>query len=146
MGTAADTAVYYVYLVATEGSYADTAGFYIYDYDSYICGNIDHLGGINVIDLNWLVGYLFKAGPPPVTLMAGDLNCSTAVSVSDLTYLVNFLFKGGPSLCSNCPLARSNRGSIGRLRVHRGLLLCLRVRNSSRQIRMERESSTQSRA
>lgn len=102
-GTAADTGLYYVYEVVHDGPYADTTGFYLYHFDSYICGNMDHSGGIIVSDLNWLVSYLFRGGPQPVTMDAGNVDCKAGIGVADLTYIVNFLFKGGTAPCALCP-------------------------------------------
>ncbi|MFH2048708.1 MAG: hypothetical protein ABIJ12_04605 [bacterium] len=102
-GTEADTATYYVYYVIQEGQFSDTVRFYIYHYNSFICGNTDHTGDINVGDLVWLVDYLFKGGLPPVTPEAGDVDCEPGILVSDLVYLVNYLFKGGNAPCEACP-------------------------------------------
>jgi len=57
---------------------------------------------IDVVDVYYLINYLFKGGPPPVPAQEmGDANCDKKVSVSDIAYLINYLFKGGqpPSLC-----------------------------------------------
>ena len=52
---------------------------------------------VNVTDVIYLVNYLFKGGPPPVTgMFAGDANCDDKTNVTDVIYLVNYLFKGGP--------------------------------------------------
>jgi len=102
-GTPADTGVYYVSIVVSELNQADTMGVYIYDFDSYICGDINHYSGINVSDLTWLTAYLFQGGLPPVTLEAGNVDCQPGVNVSDLTYLVGFLFQGGAAPCASCP-------------------------------------------
>lgn len=58
-------------------------------------GNADNIDNINVADLVYLVNYLFKGGPFPVTIQSGDANSDLIVLVSDLTYLVEYLFKGG---------------------------------------------------
>lgn len=100
-GTSADTAVYYVYIVMNEGDLADTSGFYIYHFESYICGDMNHLSGINISDLTWMVDYLFKGGLEPITYLAGDVDCSGDINISDLTYFVNYLFKSGPEPCES---------------------------------------------
>ncbi len=102
-GSAADTGLYYVYEVVHDGPYADTTGFFLYHFDSYTCGDMDHSGGIVVSDLNWLVSYLFRSGPHPVAMEAGNVDCKAGIGVADLTYIVNFLFKGGPAPCFSCP-------------------------------------------
>ncbi|MFH1335247.1 MAG: dockerin type I domain-containing protein [Candidatus Zixiibacteriota bacterium] len=44
----------------------------------------------------FLINYLFKGGPTPIPLLAGDCNCDGNVDVGDVVYLINYLFKGGP--------------------------------------------------
>jgi len=43
----------------------------------------------------WTASYLYKNGPAPEPLAAGDTNSDTIVDISDVVYLVNYLFKGG---------------------------------------------------
>jgi hypothetical protein len=55
---------------------------------------------VTVSDVVYLINYLFKSGPPPLTCRSsGDVNCDGKVTVSDAIYLINYLFKGGPSPC-----------------------------------------------
>ncbi len=60
-------------------------------------GDVDHSGAINVVDLAYLVDYLFFDGPPPPCPEEGDVDGSGAINVADLTYLVEYLFFEGPA-------------------------------------------------
>jgi hypothetical protein len=51
--------------------------------------------GPNIVDISYLVGYLFLGGPLPPDFGAGDADGSGRISVLDITYLVKYLFKGG---------------------------------------------------
>ena len=102
-GAAADTGVYCVNVTVEEGIFADTTSYCIYHFDTYICGNINHRGSIDISDLVWLVDFMFKEGVPPVTYLAGDLDCNGVVEITDLVYLVNYMFKEGPEPCAGCP-------------------------------------------
>jgi hypothetical protein len=102
-GEQADTGIYHIFPVITEGEFVDTTEYYIYHYESYTCGDIDHSGSINVADLTWLVDFLFNGGSPPVTYEAGDIDCHEGINVVDITYLVDFFFFGGPPPCDGCP-------------------------------------------
>jgi hypothetical protein len=51
---------------------------------------------INLLDLLYLVNYVFRSGPFPVTVQAGDNNRDFSVDVIDLNYIVNYVFRGGP--------------------------------------------------
>jgi hypothetical protein len=60
-------------------------------------------GGINgdcridVGDIIFLIGYLYRDGHPPDPLERGDANCDGVVDIGDVIYLINYLFKGGPA-------------------------------------------------
>ena len=67
-----------------------------------ICGDINNDGfGPNVVDLTYLVSYLFAGGPPPPNLVLANVNGIPSVNVVDLTYFVQYLFSfGAPLLCN----------------------------------------------
>jgi hypothetical protein len=61
------------------------------------CGDIDASGGNpNVVDLTYLVNYLFKGGPPPPLPDKANVNGIGGINVADVTYLVDYLFRSGP--------------------------------------------------
>lgn len=66
-----------------------------------LIGDCNSSGTLNVLDLNFLVAYLFSGGPAPNPLALGDLNCSGGINVLDLNRFVAFIF-GGASAPS-CP-------------------------------------------
>ncbi|MFH0930987.1 MAG: FG-GAP-like repeat-containing protein [Candidatus Zixiibacteriota bacterium] len=53
-------------------------------------------GTLTVSDVVYLINYLFRGGPAPDPMEAGDANCDGKVTVSDAVYLINYLFRGGP--------------------------------------------------
>lgn len=54
-------------------------------------------GVINIGDVMWMVNYLYRSGPPPVSFEAGDANCDDDHGLLDVVFLINYLYKGGPS-------------------------------------------------
>ena len=59
---------------------------------------------VNIGDVTYLINYLFKGGPPPEPLVAGDVNCDGTIhepkiDLGDLVYLINYLYKMGPAPC-----------------------------------------------
>ena len=58
--------------------------------------NGDILDKANVVDLTYLVQYLFQGGPPPPCKEEADINGNGSTNVVDITYLVAYLFQGGP--------------------------------------------------
>jgi hypothetical protein len=67
----------------------------------YIVGDVNYSGTINVVDLTYLVAYLFQGGEAPNPLESGDCNCNSSINIVDLTFLVQYLFGGGPA--PSCP-------------------------------------------
>ncbi|MFH1336888.1 MAG: dockerin type I domain-containing protein [Candidatus Zixiibacteriota bacterium] len=51
---------------------------------------------INISDVMYMMNYLFRHGPPPVTFEAGDANCDNDHGILDVVFLINYLFKTGP--------------------------------------------------
>ncbi|MBD3333584.1 M28 family peptidase [candidate division GN15 bacterium] len=63
----------------------------------YICGDVNGDGaGPSVLDLTYLVEYLFGNGPAPPNPDAADINDDDSINVQDLTWQVLYLFQGGP--------------------------------------------------
>ena len=66
----------------------------------YSRGDLNQDDQVNIIDLVYLLNYLFKHGPAPVPYLAlGDVDGDADIDLSDILYLVNYLFKGGQKPC-----------------------------------------------
>jgi hypothetical protein len=98
---------------------ADVNSHEVFPVLQYICGDANNSGSINVADINYLVNYIFRGGPPPRPLEAGDCNGDCTINVGDINYLVNFVFKGGPPPVCYCegggaasPVADNVSGSV----------------------------------
>jgi len=63
---------------------------------SYLIGDFNSDGYINLGDVVFAINYLYKSGPAPDPIEFGDCNCDGNVDVGDVIYLINYLFKGGP--------------------------------------------------
>jgi len=68
---------------------------------TYVCGDADGDGGVNILDATYLINYLYKSGPPPDIEEAADVNNTGNINLLDITYLINYLYKSGPAL--SCP-------------------------------------------
>lgn len=62
----------------------------------YICGDADHSGAVNILDVTYIISYLYKGGPAPIPPQSGDADDSGSVNILDVTYLISYLYKGGP--------------------------------------------------
>jgi hypothetical protein len=63
---------------------------------SYTCGDANGSSTINMLDITYLISYLYRDGPAPEPEEAGDANGSGSVNMLDITYLIAYLYKGGP--------------------------------------------------
>jgi len=61
-----------------------------------LCGDVNGNGLLNLLDITFLINYLYKGGPEPPNLSLCDVNHSGTVNLLDITYLINYLYKGGP--------------------------------------------------
>jgi hypothetical protein len=55
----------------------------------------------NILDITYLIDYLYQNGPPPTPypICSGDANCDCTVNILDITYLIAFLYQNGPPPC-----------------------------------------------
>lgn len=62
-----------------------------------LCGDCDNSGLVNILDVTFLVGYLYKGGPAPNPPQIGDADGSSLLNILDVTYLISYLYKSGPT-------------------------------------------------
>ncbi len=70
--------------------------------DTLFCGDCNSDQYLDLGDLVFLIGYLYKGSSAPEPLCKGDANCDGVVDIGDLVYLINYLFKFGPAPCFDC--------------------------------------------
>ena len=82
-----------VYAAACDG------GLWILECENpnfYVCGDADGSETINILDVSYLVNYIYKGGPAPVPEESGDADGSGTINILDATHLINYLYKNGP--------------------------------------------------
>ncbi len=57
---------------------------------------------VNILDVTYLISYLYKDGLAPVILNNADSNNSCNINILDITYLISYLYKGGPEPLEGC--------------------------------------------
>ncbi|MFH2037146.1 MAG: dockerin type I domain-containing protein [Candidatus Zixiibacteriota bacterium] len=85
---------------------ADSNGNDVGDACDWICGDANDEGTVNILDITFIISYLYKSGTAPNYLVACDVNSSgTAenpqVNILDITYIIAYLYKSGPA--PDCP-------------------------------------------
>jgi hypothetical protein len=63
---------------------------------SYVAGDADASGGVNILDATYIINYLYKNGPPPSSYEAADADGSGSRNILDAGYIINYLYKDGP--------------------------------------------------
>jgi hypothetical protein len=69
---------------------------------SYVCGDADGNGIVNISDAVYLISYIFGGGSAPDPYLSGDADCNQIVNISDAVYLIAYIFGGGPAPCASC--------------------------------------------
>jgi hypothetical protein len=105
-GTPTYTANYYFTLKMQDSDlppYEETRNYVIrvVEPSTYIVGDADGDGVINVSDIVYLINFVFAEGPAPEPEAAGDVDCNGTVNVSDVVVLIQYVFGEGPT--PECP-------------------------------------------
>lgn len=66
---------------------------------SFVCGDANASGGVDIDDVVYLIAYIFSGGPEPQPYASGDANCSSAVDIDDVVWLIAYIFTGGNVPC-----------------------------------------------
>jgi hypothetical protein len=68
----------------------------------FFCGDIDGNWTRNILDITYLINFLYMGGPAPVSMDHADVDSSGEVNILDVVYLINYLYQEGPE--PNCTL------------------------------------------
>jgi len=66
----------------------------IYD---YLVGDANQNGAINILDIVYLIDFLYNDGPEPIPFAAGDANGSITINILDIVYLIDYKYNDGPA-------------------------------------------------
>ncbi|PKK82687.1 MAG: hypothetical protein CVT49_12470 [candidate division Zixibacteria bacterium HGW-Zixibacteria-1] len=75
---------------------ADEKTVHLFIAPSYVCGDANDDESVNLLDITYLINYIYKSGPEPVPPEAGDPDGNGLTNILDITYLINYLYKEGP--------------------------------------------------
>ena len=68
---------------------------------TYICGDPDGSGKINLLDVSYIISYLYRGGPAPDPIWTADVDGSTKINLLDVSFIISYLYRGGPA--PHCP-------------------------------------------
>ncbi len=62
-----------------------------------LCGDVNNNGAINILDVSYLINFLYKHGAAPPNPFLADCNGKVGLNILDVGYLISFLYKHGPA-------------------------------------------------
>ncbi|UCD94331.1 MAG: hypothetical protein JSU69_11305, partial [Candidatus Zixiibacteriota bacterium] len=64
------------------------------------CGDANGDDMVNILDVTYIINYLYKNGPAPEPMDAADADASGSINLLDVTHIINYLYKmGDPPTC-----------------------------------------------
>lgn len=81
---------------------ADSDGDGIGNVCEYTCGDVNHDMKRNILDVIYLISFLYKDGPPLYLDGIADVNGDGKTNILDITYYINYFYQSGPD--TNCPM------------------------------------------
>jgi hypothetical protein len=84
--------------VPPEGYY-DTLDYYVEEDWHFVNGDADRDATVNILDIVFIINYLYKSGDEPWPIVAADANCNGEINILDVVYLINYKYKNGPEPC-----------------------------------------------
>lgn len=76
----------------------------------FTCGDANGDSLLNILDITYLIAFLYMGGPAPVLEIAADVNSNGEINILDVTHLISFLYNEGPELV--CTTATEPAGYI----------------------------------
>ncbi len=65
-------------------------------------GDVNNDGIINILDVAYLILYLYRSGPAPIPeRLVGDCNCDFVVNIVDIGVILNYLYIDHSPICGN---------------------------------------------
>ncbi len=62
---------------------------------NFLCGDANNSGGVDILDITYIISFLYKGGDEPLPHEACDVDNNGAINLLDITYLIAYLYKGG---------------------------------------------------
>jgi subtilisin family serine protease len=67
---------------------------------SKLAGDCDYSGKINLLDISYIINFLYRSGPAPIPPQSGDVECNGKTNLLDVSYIINYLYRSGPAPCT----------------------------------------------
>ncbi len=64
---------------------------------AYVCGDADGNESVNILDVSFLIAYIYRGGPAPDPIESADADAGGSLNILDVTYIIAYLYKDGPA-------------------------------------------------
>ncbi len=88
--------MYYWHFRSYDDGWTEFSRTFAVEIVEYLCGDADSGGDVNLLDITFLINFLYKAGPAPELIESADVNSDGTVNLLDITFLICYLYKNGP--------------------------------------------------
>ncbi|MBN2226676.1 MAG: hypothetical protein JW763_04875 [candidate division Zixibacteria bacterium] len=86
---------------SVSGEFGDAATFVEegeLTYIGHVLGDVNNDAALNLLDVLYLVDYVYNEGPDPVgSILAGDADWNTKVNLLDILFLITHIYQEGPA-------------------------------------------------
>jgi len=90
--------IYYWRFRSFDGvSWSEYSNIFAVDIVDFICADADASEAVNLLDAVYLIDFLYRGGPPPQPMAAGNVNQDGAINLLDISYIINYLYREGPA-------------------------------------------------
>lgn len=67
------------------------------DVCEYVCGDADGNKSVNILDVGFIISYLYRNGPAPDPKIAADADGNGSINILDVAFMISYLYKSGQS-------------------------------------------------
>jgi C1A family cysteine protease len=96
---------------------------------TYECGDVNQNGSLNILDITFLIAYLYQDGPAPADTLLGDVNNDGTINIIDVVRLIQYLYQGGDA--PQCPSSSGDLPESFDLRNYEGNNYVTAIRDQS---------------
>jgi hypothetical protein len=65
---------------------------------AFTCGDTDGDDMVNILDIVYLINYLYKGGAAPEPVISADADGDGSINILDVVYIINYIYKNGAAL------------------------------------------------
>lgn len=84
--------------------YQDFGGPHCFRFATSACGDANLDGGINILDVVYIINFKYKSGPAPLIQDLCDVNNDEDINILDVVHIINYKYKGGQDLSCSLPV------------------------------------------